>query len=61
MSVKFNKAVCDENPISPVTRMCPAGAVSIDRSIYRPTIDESKCTGCEICVSSCPRGAMPVD
>lgn len=61
MSVKFDSAQCDLNPYCPVTRICPKKAMFVDRKTFRPTFDASKCTGCEICLSSCPRGAIKAE
>jgi Fe-S-cluster-containing hydrogenase component 2 len=58
MSVSFNESLCDKNPYCPVARVCPKGAMYIDRETFGPAFNESKCTGCEICVSKCPRGAI---
>lgn len=57
-SVKFDQKLCDLNPYCPAARKCPKGALYIDRKTFRPTFDASKCTGCAVCVSSCPRGAV---
>ncbi|OGS52041.1 MAG: hypothetical protein A3K75_05660 [Euryarchaeota archaeon RBG_13_61_15] len=56
--VKFDQKLCDLNPYCPAVRKCPKGALYIDRRTFRPTFDASKCTGCAVCVSSCPRGAV---
>lgn len=61
MSVNFKKEICDLNPYCPAARICPSGALFIDRKTFRPSFDESKCTGCEICISSCPRGAVSAE
>lgn len=61
VSVRFDKSRCDMNPFCPVTRACPKGAMYVDRRTFRPTFDKDKCTGCAICVSSCPHGAMVED
>ena len=37
--------------------ICPAGAISIDRTAE---IDASKCTACLACVEQCPQGAIAV-
>jgi Fe-S-cluster-containing hydrogenase component 2 len=61
MSVKFDRELCDLNPYCPVTRVCPTGAMFIDRKTFRPAFDESKCTGCEVCIPSCPHGAIKTE
>jgi Fe-S-cluster-containing hydrogenase component 2 len=58
MSVSFNKELCDQNPYCPAARICPKGAMYVDRKTFRPTFDETKCTGCEVCISACPMGAI---
>lgn len=58
MPVKFDKHLCDMNPFCPVARLCPTGAMSIDKKTYRPTFDHDKCTGCGTCVPACPHGAV---
>ncbi|MFU8891679.1 MAG: RnfABCDGE type electron transport complex subunit B [Anaerosomatales bacterium] len=37
-------------------RACPFGAITMD-SRDLPVIDLDRCTGCEVCVRECPRGA----
>jgi len=58
MAVMFDKGKCDQNPFCSVTRVCPSGAMYIDKKTYRPSFDAEKCTGCSVCVSKCPHGAM---
>lgn len=58
MTVNFDQKLCDLNPYCPVVRVCPTGALYIDRRTFRPSFDESKCTGCEACVPICPHGAV---
>lgn len=58
MPVVFDKTLCDKNPFCPVTRSCPTGAMYIDRRKFTPAFDESKCTGCGTCITSCPHGAV---
>ena len=36
---------------------CPFGAISMSEN-HLPVIDEEKCTGCNICVISCPRSVL---
>jgi len=54
----FDQDACDRNSYCPVTRLCPTGAMHIDRLTLSPRFDGSKCTGCGTCVASCPRGAV---
>ena len=58
MTVKFDQKMCDLNPYCPATKACPSGALHIDRKTYRPSFDAAKCTGCGVCLSKCPRGAV---
>ncbi|HEX9908034.1 MAG TPA: 4Fe-4S binding protein [Thermoplasmata archaeon] len=58
MSVRFVQKQCDQNPWCPAAKSCPTGAMYVDKKTYKPTFDESKCSGCAVCVSSCPRGAI---
>ena len=42
-------------PCNPCETACPAGAIRIGSSITNlPVLDEDKCTGCGVCISSCP-------
>lgn len=42
-------------PCNPCATSCPSGAFARDNDINElPAIDVDKCTGCGICVSSCP-------
>ena len=44
-----------EIPCNPCEAACPSGAITIGASINNlPVLDEDKCTGCGICISSCP-------
>ena len=58
MTVKFELSLCDRNPYCPAAKACPTGALYIDRKTFRPAFDDGKCTGCEVCVPICPRGAV---
>ncbi len=58
MSVSFDERLCDQNPYCPAAKKCPSGALHVDRKTLRPTFDRLKCTGCAVCASSCPRGAI---
>ncbi len=45
----------EEIPCDPCESACPAGAIKIGSSITNlPVLDEDKCTGCGLCISSCP-------
>ena len=44
-----------EIPCNPCEAACPSGAITIGASINNlPVLDEDKCTGCGLCISSCP-------
>ena len=44
-----------EIPCNPCEAACTFGAITIGASINNlPVLDEDKCTGCGICISSCP-------
>jgi heterodisulfide reductase subunit A-like polyferredoxin len=58
MSVRFDQELCDLNPYCPAVRACPKGALFIDKKTFRPAFDAAECTGCGVCISSCPRGAV---
>ena len=46
---------CPENiPCDPCTTSCPFGAIIKKEITSLPEVDYSRCTGCSICVSSCP-------
>lgn len=61
MPVTFKYELCDVNPYCPVTRVCPTKALFVDEKTFRPVFDPVRCSGCAICVSSCPRGALHED
>ena len=45
----------EEIPCDPCESACPAGAIKIGSFITNlPVLDEDKCTGCGLCISSCP-------
>ena len=50
-------SICDRSPTCPVRRECPVQAVSQIPG-EAPVIDSEKCTGCGICESLCPMGAV---
>ncbi len=50
-----------EIPCNPCSTSCPFGAITIGEDINQiPKIDFNKCTGCGICISSCPGLAIMV-
>ena len=60
--------MCDGAPTCPSKRVCPAKAISqaggkgllgfMMGGISK--VNESKCTGCGICVRACPHGAIKI-
>lgn len=62
----INAEKCDNSPFCPVMRVCPQGAVvkkgaGAIASFFgggKVEIESEKCTGCGVCVRSCPRGAV---
>lgn len=59
-------AKCDQSPACPVKRVCPVKAVTQEKKggIMGflgggiANVDQSKCTGCGLCVQYCPRKAV---
>ncbi|MGE5654097.1 MAG: ATP-binding protein [Bacillota bacterium] len=52
---------CDRSPFCPVSRVCPAQAITLQGSGFfgkMPTVDQDKCTGCGVCTRYCPHGAV---
>lgn len=43
-----------EIPCDPCQANCPAGAIDLEDINGTPTVDFEKCTGCSVCVESCP-------
>lgn len=64
MAVKafIDSNLCDGAPTCAVRRVCPQKAVSQSGGgIFgggTAKVDESKCTGCGLCVRYCPHGAV---
>jgi len=62
----IDPAKCDQSPMCPVKRVCPAKAVTQEKkggvlgflSGGLATVDNNKCTGCGICLQYCPRKAV---
>jgi Fe-S-cluster-containing hydrogenase component 2 len=48
-----------EIPCNPCVDSCPSGAITITDSITNlPFLDQTKCTGCSLCLASCPGQAI---
>ena len=43
-----------EIPCDPCRENCPTGAITMEGINGIPEVDHEKCTGCSICVESCP-------
>ncbi|MEW6039970.1 MAG: 4Fe-4S dicluster domain-containing protein [Elusimicrobiota bacterium] len=55
----INLPVVCQHCTKPVcVEVCMTGAIKRDEKTKTVFIDESKCTGCKVCVSTCPFGAM---
>lgn len=54
----FSPVVCMqcENPYC--ASVCPSQAISMDEETGAVKVSTSKCTGCKMCLSACPFGAM---
>lgn len=39
-------------------KMCPQGAITVDRANKSWTVDEDKCVKCGVCVSKCPKKTL---
>lgn len=52
----IDRTVCEECERCLVIGLCPVGAIVLSNGL--PKIDLSRCNGCGICLSRCPRGAV---
>jgi len=43
-----------EIPCDPCSENCPVGAIELDEINQSPRVDGDRCTGCSVCVESCP-------
>lgn len=57
----FVPVLCRHCPEPACARDCPEGAIQRDKDSGRVTIDSQKCTGCGVCVNSCPWAAPVLD
>lgn len=59
----INPERCDRKPFCPAMRFCPQKAISQKRDGGflgggLSIVDNSKCTGCGLCMKYCPRKAI---
>ncbi|MFP4018684.1 MAG: 4Fe-4S binding protein [Bacteroidales bacterium] len=45
--------MCPQNHPCPTVNICPVGAIKQKSPFSAPEIDESRCTGCGICLNTC--------
>lgn len=43
-----------EIPCDPCSENCPVGAIELDEINQSPRVDGDRCTGCSVCVETCP-------
>ena len=43
-----------EIPCDPCSENCPVGAIELDKINQIPRVDGDRCTGCSVCVETCP-------
>jgi len=61
--VKIDLSACDRSPACPARRACPKGAIQpLPGGAYPGAkgyvVDENRCSGCAVCVRSCPGRAI---
>jgi carbon-monoxide dehydrogenase iron sulfur subunit len=54
----FNPVVCMQCEIPHCASVCPDKAISKDPRTGVVKVSKSKCTGCKMCLTACPFGAM---
>jgi len=50
--------LCTQCPEYPCVKSCPSSALSIDEKTGAVIVDRGKCSGCGVCIKSCP-GEIP--
>lgn len=55
--MNVNPHRCPQNHRCPAVRYCPHGAIE-QTGNGLPSINESKCKHCNVCVTFCPMGAI---
>jgi Fe-S-cluster-containing hydrogenase component 2 len=63
MIVRIDDHLCDHSPACLAARVCPRGAIVAKEGGTYPGangffVDQSRCTGCGVCVRGCPMGAV---
>jgi carbon-monoxide dehydrogenase iron sulfur subunit len=54
----FNPVVCTQCEIPNCAAVCPSQAISKNRETGVVKVSKSKCSGCKMCLTACPFGAM---
>jgi carbon-monoxide dehydrogenase iron sulfur subunit len=54
----FNPVVCMQCEVPNCASVCPSGAISINPETGVVKVSKKKCTGCKMCLTACPFGAM---
>ena len=54
----FNPVVCMQCEVPYCATVCPSKAIAKNSKTGIVTISKSKCTGCKMCLTACPFGAM---
>lgn len=55
--ISVNNKRCPSNHACPMVRKCPAQAI-LQKGFDAPTIDQTKCQDCGICLKNCPYKAF---
>ena len=53
--------VCQQCDVPLCEAVCPSNAISRDRKTGAMLVDESRCVGCQMCIATCPFGAISLD
>lgn len=54
----FNPVVCTQCEVPYCASVCPSQAITKDAETGVVKVSKSKCTGCKMCLTACPFGAM---
>ncbi len=55
--IKIIEKRCPKNHLCPIVKMCPKDAIR-QEGYEAPTIDQSKCIKCNICIKNCPHNVF---